>query len=239
MAPGDHQRGVPPVVSPRSSSNRNTAQAAASAAERSSRRGGYTNDNTNSPRQATSGDAQNDRVSRSNGNLHTNGADSGGDPAVIAANAAARASRRAQQNDEAVPYRPSSNREPRASTSASAVPRQSSRPEPSREASEVLNRVIISKPEVDIDRERERMAEAIPSSDANDATPRAIPVTDERAEGATRGSRSRHDHAEKSSGKPKNIKFGEYFLGNTLGEGEFGKVKMGWKQEGGVQVSSI
>jgi protein-serine/threonine kinase len=25
-------------------------------------------------------------------------------------------------------------------------------------------------------------------------------------------------------------------LGNTLGEGEFGKVKMGWKQEGGVQV---
>jgi protein-serine/threonine kinase len=26
-------------------------------------------------------------------------------------------------------------------------------------------------------------------------------------------------------------------LGNTLGEGEFGKVKMGWKQEGGVQVS--
>ena len=32
-------------------------------------------------------------------------------------------------------------------------------------------------------------------------------------------------------------RFGEYYLGNTLGEGEFGKVKMGWKQEGGVQVS--
>jgi hypothetical protein len=25
-------------------------------------------------------------------------------------------------------------------------------------------------------------------------------------------------------------------LGNTIGEGEFGKVKLGWKQEGGVQV---
>ncbi|KAK5187165.1 hypothetical protein LTR16_009576, partial [Cryomyces antarcticus] len=32
-------------------------------------------------------------------------------------------------------------------------------------------------------------------------------------------------------------KFGEYILGQTLGEGEFGKVKMGWKKEGGVQVA--
>jgi protein-serine/threonine kinase len=53
------------------------------------------------------------------------------------------------------------------------------------------------------------------------------------------GSRSRHDHAASSGKREKNSRFGEYFLGNTLGEGEFGKVKMGWKQEGGVQVGLL
>ncbi|CAD0047546.1 unnamed protein product [Aureobasidium pullulans] len=41
----------------------------------------------------------------------------------------------------------------------------------------------------------------------------------------------------KSSHPRKETKFGEYILGQTLGEGEFGKVKMGWKKEGGVQVA--
>lgn len=105
----------------------------------------------------------------------------------------------------------------------------------------VLNQVIISKPEVDLDRERERMAEAIPSSPPSEQTPRGgglAVVGSEGVEDNARGSRSRHDHT--SSGKrEKNSKFGDYYLGNTLGEGEFGKVKMGWKQEGGVQVSYI
>ncbi|EHL01130.1 putative Serine/threonine-protein kinase KIN4 [Glarea lozoyensis 74030] len=110
---------------------------------------------------------------------------------------------------------------------------------PSREASEILNRVVISKPEVDIDRERERMAEAVPSSPPSQATPRASEaVNNEGGEDSGRpGNRSRHDHTASSGRKEKNSKFGDYFLGNTLGEGEFGKVKMGWKQEGGVQVA--
>lgn len=252
MAPGDHQRGVPPVVSPRTSSNRTAAQAAASAADRSSRRG-YTNEVSNSPRAVTTGDGQQDRDrQRSNGIAQTNGADRGGnDEAVVAANAAARSRRRTQQSPpEALPHRPSGSREPRTTNSASAVnSRQamattgtSSPSGLSREASEVLNRVVISKPEVDIERERERMAEAVPSSPTapSQSTPigQLSVVPSEGVEDSGRGgSRSRHDHAASSGKREKSSRFGEYFLGNTLGEGEFGKVKMGWKQEGGVQVS--
>ena len=248
MAPGDHQRGVPPVVSPRTSSNRTAAQAATSAAERSSRRG-YTNDVSSSPRVGTTGDGQQDRDrQRSNGNAQTNGADRGGDEAV----AAARSRRRVQQSPPEALHRPSGSREPRTTNSSSAVnSRQamagtgtSSPSGLSREASEVLNRVIISKPEVDIERERERMAEAVPSSPTapSQSTPigQLSIVPSEGVEDSGRGgSRSRHDNAVSSGKREKNSRFGEYFLGNTLGEGEFGKVKMGWKQEGGVQVSQV
>jgi len=244
MAPGDHQRGVPPVVSPRTSSNRNASHAATSAADRPSRRTAYSAEQANSPR-LTSGDGQQDRAERqrSNGNTQTNGADRDRDREDPAA-AAARARRRAQQQaPESLPHRPSGSRESRATGSASTVQRQAmaaaagtqSPAELSREASEVLNRVIISKPEVDIEREQQRMAEAIPSSPNAQSTPGGLSVVgSEGVEDSGRGTRSRHDHS--SSKGSKNAKFGDYYLGNTLGEGEFGKVKMGWKQEGGVQV---
>ncbi|KAF4625182.1 hypothetical protein G7Y89_g12986 [Cudoniella acicularis] len=239
MAPGDHQRGVPPVVSPRTSSNRNTtSHTAASAAERSSRRDRHGYDSATSPR-APSGDGQIDRSERqrSNGNPQVNGADRGDDAAT-----AARARRRAQQTSgEALPHRPSGAREPRPSQSASRAAAMGIQSPTglSREASEVLKRVIVSKPEVDIERERERMAEAVPSSPASQATPRGLAVVGSEGvdDGGRGGGRSRHDHAAKSEKREKNSRFGEYFLGNTLGEGEFGKVKMGWKQEGGVQVA--
>ncbi|KAI5795386.1 hypothetical protein DFH27DRAFT_612617 [Peziza echinospora] len=35
----------------------------------------------------------------------------------------------------------------------------------------------------------------------------------------------------------KETRFGDYILGQTLGEGEFGKVKLGWRRDGGVQVA--
>ncbi|KAG0126991.1 hypothetical protein HOY82DRAFT_614215 [Tuber indicum] len=39
------------------------------------------------------------------------------------------------------------------------------------------------------------------------------------------------------AGTRKETRFGEYILGQTLGEGEFGKVKLGWRRDGGVQVA--
>ncbi|KAJ2986941.1 hypothetical protein NUW58_g4789 [Xylaria curta] len=114
----------------------------------------------------------------------------------------------------------------------------SSKP-PSREPSEVLNRVIVSQPEVDLERERERQGEAKPhpvstrhhdNDDDAAAPPPVIHMHDAPDEGRRR---SRHDHSKRE----KSSRFGDYYLGNTIGEGEFGKVKLGWKQDGGVQVA--
>ncbi|KAK4129652.1 kinase-like protein [Parathielavia appendiculata] len=108
---------------------------------------------------------------------------------------------------------------------------------PSREASEILNSILVSQPEIDIDRERERQAMSQPHQAAalqdDEAAPPPVVAMSDAAEEARRGGRSRHDH----SRREKQTKFGEYILGNTIGEGEFGKVKLGWKQEGGVQVA--
>lgn len=100
-----------------------------------------------------------------------------------------------------------------------------------REPSAVLNRVVVSQPEEDLIREQERIAESAQTT----IPARHIHESDADQEAPARGARSRQDYS--TSKKEKNTKFGDYFLGNTLGEGEFGKVKMGWKQEGGVQVS--
>lgn len=233
MAPGDPQSGRAPVVSPRTSSNRNNAHVAASAAERSSRRAGY--ESTNSPR-TTAVDGSQERVDRqrSNGNTQVNGADR------QAEEAAARSSRRRQQasNEAVLPHRPSGSRETR-TTQSSTTPRNAApntRPaETSRQNSEVLAVLKVSDPEQDLIREQERKAEAVPSSPTAGATPRSIgiPSTEAAADVPRSGTRTRHDHSGK---REKSSRFGEYYLGATLGEGEFGKVKMGWKQEGGVQV---
>ncbi|KAI1192786.1 hypothetical protein F5X97DRAFT_329268 [Nemania serpens] len=114
--------------------------------------------------------------------------------------------------------------------------------QPSREASEVLNRVIVSQPEVDLDREKERQGESRPhpattrqhgQDELDDAAAPPVVHTHESQEESRRGGRSRHDHSKRE----KSSRFGDYYLGNTIGEGEFGKVKLGWKQDGGVQVA--
>ncbi|TEA18995.1 Fatty acyl-CoA synthetase and RNA processing-associated kinase 1 [Colletotrichum sidae] len=135
--------------------------------------------------------------------------------------------RPASQQSTVIPVR--SHAPPQTTTTS---PRQA----PSREASEVLNRMVVSQPEVDFAREKDRLAEAQPqgqraASSHDDAAPPPIGMTepDER-----RGTRSRHDHSGK---RDKVVRFGDYILGNTIGEGEFGKVKLGWKQDGGVQVA--
>lgn len=103
---------------------------------------------------------------------------------------------------------------------------------PSRETSEILSRLIISQPEVDVVREQERQQEAVPHA-ADDAAPPPVISMNASQEEGRRGQRSRHDHLKRD----KVQRFGDYYLGNTIGEGEFGKVKLGWKQHGGVQVA--
>ncbi|CAL3973754.1 unnamed protein product [Diplocarpon coronariae] len=238
MSPGDHQRGVPPVVSARTSSSRTAAQAAAATAADRTRRPAYEASSAPRPAAPGAGPERGERQ-RSDGDTPVNGED----PAFAAAHAATKARRKAQPPPpESTPHGSSGGREPRDSQSASALQRQAmaaaaaaqSPSGPSREASTVWNRVVVSRPEGDLDRERERMAEA--GAPAH-PTPAGLGVVgSEGVEEVGRGgSRSRHDHS--TSKREKSSKFGDYYLGNTLGEGEFGKVKMGWKQEGGVQVA--
>lgn len=97
--------------------------------------------------------------------------------------------------------------------------------------------MVVSQPEEDIGRERERAALTQPQHQSGSLDEAAAmvnaPSEQHHGEESRRGGRSRHDFSKRE----KHTKFGEYILGNTIGEGEFGKVKLGWKQEGGVQVS--
>ncbi|GKT43080.1 serine/threonine-protein kinase ksp1 [Colletotrichum spaethianum] len=96
--------------------------------------------------------------------------------------------------------------------------------------------MVVSQPEVDVAREKERLAEAQPThvgSSHDEAAPPPTIGMSEHDDGR-RGGRSRQDHSGK---REKVVRFGDYILGNTIGEGEFGKVKLGWKNDGGVQVA--
>lgn len=94
--------------------------------------------------------------------------------------------------------------------------------------------MVVSAPEEDPIRERERatMAQQQRSGALEESAALANAPSEQHGEESRRGGRSRHDFSKRE----KHTKFGEYILGNTIGEGEFGKVKLGWKQEGGVQV---
>jgi len=101
-----------------------------------------------------------------------------------------------------------------------------------RENSEVINRVRITDPAVDEERMRARIAEAQPLQPTPEA--RAMGLTHEPYNEETRGPQRRQDY---SKSKRREIQFGDYVLGQTLGEGEFGKVKLGWKKDGSSQVA--
>ncbi|KAF2458334.1 kinase-like domain-containing protein, partial [Lineolata rhizophorae] len=114
-----------------------------------------------------------------------------------------------------------------------------------REESTIINRLVITDPQEDLARERARQAEARPGAPAaTDVTPVTGLglVGSEGVEDGGRGGigRTRQDMARAggdSRSARKETRFGDYILGQTLGEGEFGKVKMGWKKDGGVQVA--
>ncbi|KAL1647761.1 hypothetical protein SLS58_002562 [Diplodia intermedia] len=162
------------------------------------------------------------------------------DPASAAANAA---QRRRQPSREQQPYQnsPSSSsrtkQTPTHSRSATAVgtpPMGSSLP---REESTVINRLVVADPQEDIAREQARMADTRSGPTGADITPitgLGLVGNDGVDDGGRGAGKSRQDHSRE---KRRETKFGEYILGQTLGEGEFGKVKMGWKKDGGVQVA--
>ncbi|ERF72583.1 hypothetical protein EPUS_02865 [Endocarpon pusillum Z07020] len=104
-----------------------------------------------------------------------------------------------------------------------------------RENSEIINRVVVSNPVVDIARVEDRMAEARPAPVATDNTA-GSGMASMGSEGMDDGGRRRQDYSKQST-RRKDVQFGEYMLGQTLGEGEFGKVKLGWKKDGSVQVA--
>ncbi|KAI2604623.1 hypothetical protein GGR54DRAFT_453398 [Hypoxylon sp. NC1633] len=220
------RKNEPPVAPPRTSSTQHgasgapTSRRAARAEERAA----------NSPRRTAADSSR----AGTNGQLET--ARAGYD------DPSSRSRRAASQHLTQEPsQRPSSNRDHRQTVSTTMPVRAAINPstkQPSREASEVLNRVVVSQPEDDIERERERLSEAQTPSSARravDEDDEAIlpPMVGMNDEEGRRGGRSRHDHSKREKG----TKFGDYYLGNTIGEGEFGKVKLGWKQDGGVQVA--
>lgn len=158
---------------------------------------------------------------------------------------AAASSRRRGPRSPEIPQRNASTREPRDQNSISAVqsrsdaPKGTSQGDLSKEDSAVLNRMVVTDPEVDIERERERQAEALPGAGGNDITPitgLGLVGSEGVDDGGRGGTKSRHDYSNTTS-RRRETSFGQYVLGQTLGEGEFGKVKLGWKKDGSVQVA--
>jgi len=105
-----------------------------------------------------------------------------------------------------------------------------------REESTIINRLVITDPQEDIAREEARVAESRPMRTGSDMTGNSLTLVgpDGVDDGGRGGGKSRTEKADKPR---KETRFGDYILGQTLGEGEFGKVKMGWKRDGGVQVA--
>jgi protein-serine/threonine kinase len=156
--------------------------------------------------------------------------------------------RRNPRSPEQSPAQPSSSRSqrtrpaPTQSRSQTAVGQPPVNTALPRENSAIINHIVVDDPSTDIARERARIAEATPHGQRSDmsAVPGMGVVSSQGApdsDRASTGQRSRQEHLKTASTNRREVKFGDYFLGQTLGEGEFGKVKMGWKKEGGVQVA--
>ncbi|KAJ4292549.1 hypothetical protein N0V90_009212 [Kalmusia sp. IMI 367209] len=141
-----------------------------------------------------------------------------------------------RQQGSAGRSRPSPS-QPSHSRSASAVGQPPAGTSLPREESTVINRIVVADPQEDIAREQARQAEAVPATSGAERTPitgLGLVGSEGVDDGGRGAGRSRQDH---SGGSAKRSRFGNYILGQTLGEGEFGKVKMGWKKDSSVEVA--
>ncbi|RAR03882.1 serine/threonine-protein kinase KIN4 [Stemphylium lycopersici] len=133
----------------------------------------------------------------------------------------------------------SSRAQPAHSRSATAVGQPPVNTNLPREESAVINRIVVSDTQDDIARAQARQADGVHVTAGADLTPITglslvgSEGVDDGGRGA--GGKSRQDHSKSENAK--RSKFGNYILGQTLGEGEFGKVKMGWKRDSPIEVA--
>ncbi len=158
------------------------------------------------------------------------------DDTATAAAAAARSRRKGPTSPDG-PHRAASTRErgqhvspPQSRSEATMLPPAPPAPLV-HEYSEVINRVVVSDPQEDAERAQERVAEAQPAPIGPDVA--NVGQDDDDLLPAL-GPARRQDY---SKSRRKDVQFGDYMLGQTLGEGEFGKVKLGWKKDGSTQVA--
>lgn len=240
--PQDVSGGPPIPTPPRTSSNQRNQSANTTPRAKST-------DRSNAPRSGSRGTDErpsqprtiNTRDTRrgGEGNRHadvdqTSGPDPERDPTASAA-ATAQSRRRGPTSPDG-PQRAISTREPRSQQTPATVQSRSAShlapPNPpgrsGGEEAQAINRVVVTDPEIDLDREQDRLAEAMPALGV---------VGSSGVDDGGRGPlRSRQDYSSSAS-RRKETKFVDYILGQTLGEGEFGKVKLGWKKDGSVQVA--
>jgi len=133
----------------------------------------------------------------------------------------------------------SSRSQPAHSRSASAIGQTPVGTNLPREESAVINRIVVSDTQEDIARAQARQGDGAHVTSGADLTPITglslvgSEGVDDGGRGA--GGKSRQDHSKSENAK--RSKFGNYILGQTLGEGEFGKVKMGWKRDSPIEVA--
>jgi protein-serine/threonine kinase len=157
-----------------------------------------------------------------------------------AASAAANAAQSRRRDKDSPRQQGSSSRsQPQHSRSASAVGQLPAGTSLPREESTVINRIVVADPQEDIARAEARQSESRSGASGADLTPitgLGLVGSEGVDDGGRGAGRSRQDHS-KSENSAKRSKFGNYILGQTLGEGEFGKVKMGWKRDSTVEVA--
>lgn len=133
----------------------------------------------------------------------------------------------------------SARSQPAHSRSATAIGQPPVNTSLPREESAVINRIVVSDTQEDIARAQARQGDGPHVTSPADLTPITglslvgSEGVDDGGRGA--GGKSRQDHSKSENAK--RSKFGNYILGQTLGEGEFGKVKMGWKRDSPIEVA--